>query len=190
MYRIRPSVAHRPLEPLGSYPDIEACFFPQNADIKFTPLTYTWGPLDIPEPTAKVNFYQGIKTMGGHGDPTVKEGLAVHMYAANASMGNEAFCNNDGDMLIIPQVGRLDVQTELGRLMVRVGEICVIQAGMRFKVDLPDGQAHGYIQEIFGHHYELPELGPIGSNGMAHPRDFEVPVASFDIDDSKWKGGL
>jgi homogentisate 1,2-dioxygenase len=110
------------------------------------------------------------------------------VYAANASMVNEAFCNNDGNMLIIPQQGRLDIQTELGRMMVRPGEICVIQAGLRFRVSLPDGPVHGYINEIFGGHWELPDLGPIGANGLAHPRDFETPFASFDIDDSAWTG--
>lgn len=112
----------------------------------------------------------------------------MHMYACNASMKNQAFCNNDGDFLILPQVGRLDIQTELGRLMVRPGELCVIQAGLRWKVSLPDGPARGYVHEVFGSHFELPDLGVIGSNGLAHPRDFEYPVAAFDIDDSKWEG--
>jgi homogentisate 1,2-dioxygenase len=67
----------------------------------------------------------------------------VHMYAANASMSKTAFVNNDGDFLIIPQIGRLDIQTELGRMVVRVGDICVIQAGIRFKVNLPDGPSRG-----------------------------------------------
>ena len=124
--------------------------------------------------------------MCGHGDPTQKEGVTVSMYAANASMVNQAFCNNDGNMLIVPQQGRLDIQTEMGRMMVRPGELCVIQAGIRFKVSLPDGPVRGYINEIFGTHWELPELGPIGANGMAHPRDFETPFASFDVDDSAW----
>jgi homogentisate 1,2-dioxygenase len=140
----------------------------------------------MPSDDAKVTFVQGLKTMGGHGDPTQKEGVAVHMYAANASMENEAFVNNDGNMLIIPQKGRLDIQTELGRMMVRPGEICVIQAGLRFRVSLPDGPVHGYINEIFGSHWELPDLGPIGANGLAHPRDFETPFASFDMDDTEW----
>jgi homogentisate 1,2-dioxygenase len=69
----------------------------------------------MPGETESIDFVQGIKTIGGHGDPTNKEGLAVHQYAANASMGNTAFINNDGDFLIIPQIGRLDIQTELGR---------------------------------------------------------------------------
>ncbi|TVY21377.1 Homogentisate 1 [Lachnellula arida] len=187
MYRIRPTVAHYPLEPMDATPDLEACFSPQNPNVQYTSLAYCWGPLPMPSEFERVSFVEGIKTMGGHGDPTTKEGLAVHMYAANVSMSKTAFVNNDGDFLIIPQIGRLDIQTELGRMVVGVGEVCVIQAGMRFSVSLLDGPVHGYIHEVFGSHFELPELGPIGSNGMAHQRDFEIPSASFDIDSSKWR---
>lgn len=146
-----------------------------------------WDAFSFPESSNSVDFIQGWKTISGHGDPASKEGLAVHIYTTNSSMTNKAFCNNDGDLLIVPQEGRLDIQTEFGRMMVRSGELVVIQAGMRFTVTLPDGTARGYIQEIFGSHYELPELGPVGSNGMALPRDFETPTASFDIDQSKWE---
>jgi homogentisate 1,2-dioxygenase len=108
-----------------------------------------------------IDFVDGIKTIAGQGDPTTKEGLAVHIYAANVSMRNRAFCSSDGDMLLMPQVGRLDIQTEFGRLvlllssnrvelansqlsmMVRPGELAVIQAGIRFKVKLPDGPVRG-----------------------------------------------
>ncbi|RKU48831.1 hypothetical protein DL546_007173 [Coniochaeta pulveracea] len=145
-----------------------------------------WDKFPLPSNTLEVDFVDGLKTIAGHGDPTAKEGLAVHVYLANTSMKKRAFCNNDGDMLILPQEGRLDIQTEFGRLMVRPGELAVIQAGMKFTVRLPDGVGRGYIQEIFGSHYELPELGPVGSNGMAMPRDFEIPVASFDVDQSPW----
>jgi homogentisate 1,2-dioxygenase len=75
-------------------------------------------------------------------------------------------------------------------MMVRPGEICVIQAGLRLRVSLPGGPVHGYINEIFGSHWELPELGPVGVNGLAYPRDFETPFASFDIDDSAWTGNV
>lgn len=44
------------------------------------------------------------------------------------------------------------------------------------------------VQEIFGSHYELPELGPLGANGLANARDFEYPMASFDLDQSPWEG--
>lgn len=167
---------------------IEACFLPSNPNVKFTPLTYEWGPLEMPHDDERITFVQGLKTIGGYGDPTLKEGVAMHMYSCNTSMKNQAFCNNDGDFLILPQKGRLDIQTELGRLMVAPGELCVIQAGLRWKVELPDGTARGYVQEIFGSHFELPDLGVIGSNGLAHPRDFEFPVAAFDMDKSTWEG--
>jgi homogentisate 1,2-dioxygenase len=130
---------------------------------------------------------KGIRTVSGQGDAASKEGLAIHIYSANASMGRRAFCNNDGDFLILPQHGRLNIQTELGWMMVRPGELAVIQAGIRFRVLLPDGPSRGYIQEIFGAHYELPELGPFGSNGMALPQDFESPVASFDVESEEWE---
>ncbi|KAL2828678.1 homogentisate 1,2-dioxygenase [Aspergillus cavernicola] len=186
-YRIRPSVAHTHLKRLPKTPDLEANFSLGNEKIFFTPQDLGWDALSFPSPSNSVDFIQGWKTIGGHGDPASKEGLAVHVYTANAPMANKAFCNNDGDLLIIPQEGRLDIQTEFGRMMVRSGELVVIQAGMRFQVTLPDGIARGYIQEIFGSHYELPELGPLGSNGMAMPRDFETPVANFDIDQSNWE---
>lgn len=101
-------------------------------------------------------------------------------------MERTALSNNDGEFLILPQHGKLNIQTELGWLMVRPGEVVVIPAGIRFRVLLPDGPVRGYIQEVFGTHYELPEFGAVGSNGLALPRDFESPVASFDIDEAPW----
>ncbi|KAL4962872.1 Homogentisate 1,2-dioxygenase [Aspergillus stella-maris] len=184
-YRVRPSVVHGTLSRLPSTPDLEADFNLSNGNVTFTPQDMGWDAFSIPSTSEYIDFTQSWKTIGGHGDPSVKEGLAVHIYAANTSMEKKAFVNNDGDILILPQEGRLDIQTEYGKMMVRPGELVVIQAGMRFKVTLPDGVGRGYIQEIFGSHYELPELGPIGSNGMAMPRDFEIPVASFDIDVDK-----
>ncbi|KAH8646821.1 homogentisate 1,2-dioxygenase [Xylariales sp. PMI_506] len=186
-YRIQPSVVHKPLKRLPKNLDIEAIFSPLNANVEFTPQDLGWDAFLIPDQTQQVDFIDGLKTIAGHGDPTIKEGLAVHMYLANAPMKNRAFCNNDGDMLLVPQQGRLQIQTEFGHLMVRPGELAVIQAGMRFSVTLPDGTGRGYIQEIYGSHYELPELGPVGSNGMALPRDFQYPVASFDVDQSTWQ---
>ncbi|KAF2085525.1 homogentisate 1,2-dioxygenase [Saccharata proteae CBS 121410] len=187
LYRIRPSVAHDPLVKGEQNELLESDFSMSNKKVEFTPTELAWDPFSMPNPEEKIDFIQGIHTIAGHGDPTLREGLAVHMYLANVSMQNKAFCNNDGDMLILPQEGCLDLQTELGRIRVRPGELVVIQAGIRFKVTLPDGgPVRGYIQEIYGTHYELPELGPIGSNGMAMPRDFEIPVASFDIDQSQW----
>lgn len=152
-----------------------------------TPTQVSWHPFEIPPADTKVDFVDGIKTMAGTGGALSHEGLASHIYLANSSMGNKAFVNSDGDMLIVPQQGRLDIQTELGKIFVTPGEIAVVQAGLKFKVGLPDGPSRGYIQELYGAHYELPELGPLGANGMANVRDFEHPVASFDVDQSDWE---
>ncbi|KAG5149349.1 hypothetical protein JHK82_016230 [Glycine max] len=101
-------------------------------------------------------------------------------YNANKSMDNCAFCNADGDFLIVPQQGRLLITTECGRLKVSPGEIAIIPHGFRFSVNLPDGPSRGYVAEIFGTHFQLPDLGPIGANGLASPRDFLVPTAWFE----------
>lgn len=138
----------------------------------------------------------GIVTICGAGDAAMKEGCAVHIYCANKDMENKAFYNSDGDFLIgsicflpsdrsmltfclVPQQGRLDIRTEMGLLEVFPGEICVIPRGVYFSVCLPDGPSRGYINEVYNGHFKLPELGPIGANGLANPRDFQVPVASF-----------
>jgi homogentisate 1,2-dioxygenase len=94
---------------------LESNFFPINPKVHVSPTQLAWHPFDLPPASAKVDFVDGLKTLAGNGDPTLKEGLAIHIYTANASMGNKAFCNNDGDMLILPQQGRLDVQTEFGK---------------------------------------------------------------------------
>ncbi|KAH9849906.1 homogentisate 1,2-dioxygenase [Lenzites betulinus] len=186
LYRVRPSVAHQGFTRLPDNPNLEACFFPLNPKVHFSPTQLAWHPIDIPT-DVKTDFVAGLKTLAGNGDPTLREGLAVHVYTANHSMSNNAFCNNDGDFLILPQQGRLDIQTEVGKMMVRPGELVVIPRGMKYKVGLPDGPSRGYILEIFGSHYELPDLGPLGSHGLANTRDFEYPVASFDIDNSPWE---
>lgn len=187
LYRVRPSVAHQGFKSLPPNPHLESNFLPINPRVHVSPTQLAWRPLDIPPSTTEVDFVDGIKTMAGNGDPTLHEGLAVHIYVANTSMKKRAFCNNDGDMLFMPQQGRLDIQTEFGKMMVRPGELAVIQRGIKFKVLLPDGPSRGYIEEIYGSHYELPELGPVGGHGLANPRDFEFPVASFDLDQSPWE---
>lgn len=122
---------------------VESNFSPLNPNVQYLPSQFAWDPFPLPSPSESIDFVAGLQTIGGQGDSTTKEGLAVHIYAANASMEKKAFCSNDGDMLFLPQQGRLDIQTEYGRMMVRPGELCVIQAGMRFSVQLPDGIARG-----------------------------------------------
>ncbi|KAI5919896.1 homogentisate 1,2-dioxygenase [Camillea tinctor] len=186
-YRIIPSMATGETKKLDTgYQDIESSFIPGNMNVEFVPRGLCWLPFTVPSTNSRVDFVQGIKTIAGNGDSVTKEGLAIHIYTANASMNNRAFCSHDGDMLILPQIGRLDIKTEMGNMMVRPGELVVIQAGIKFQVNLPDGPSRGYIQEVFGSHYELPDMGPLGSNGMALPRNFEFPIASFDEDLSEW----
>ncbi|KAF5349996.1 hypothetical protein D9756_009226 [Leucocoprinus leucothites] len=209
LYRIRPSVAHQGFTRLPDNPDMESSFLSLNPKVHVSPTQLAWYPFKLPPDSEKVDFVEGLKTLAGGGDSTLREGLAIHMYLANASMDKKAFCNGDGDMLILPQQGRLDIQTEFGKMMVRPGELCVIQRGMNFKVILPDGPSRGCgctsfsgtllpslrvitppspdIQEVFGTHYTLPDLGPVGGNGLADPRDFETPIACFEIDQSSWE---
>jgi homogentisate 1,2-dioxygenase len=140
----------------------------------------------LPKDNEKVDFVEGLKTLAGSGDPTLREGIATHIYTCNTSMSKRAFVNSDGDLLIVPQQGALDIQTEFGPLYVQPGEICVIQRGQRCRISLPDGPSRGYILEIWGSNFELPELGPLGANGLANKRDFLYPKAAFEITEEHW----
>lgn len=126
-----------------------------------------------------MDWVDGLRTMAGNGDPTAKSGLVIHMYNCNRSMVDTAMYNSDGDFLIVPQVGTLHIQTEMGFLEVAPKEIVVIQRGIRFRVAV-DGPSRGYVLELYNGHFQLPDLGPIGSNGLANPRDFLFPVAAYE----------
>lgn len=66
------------------------------------------------------------------------------------------------------------------RLHVRVGEIFVIQRGMKFSVHLLGSDARGWITEVFGSHFKLPDRGLVGSNGLADARHIAVPTAWYE----------
>jgi homogentisate 1,2-dioxygenase len=119
--------------------------------------------------------------VAGAGNPSLKNGIGIYVYAMGRSMpSTEAFYSADGDFLIVPQEGELDIRTELGMLYVRPSEIAVIPRGVRFNIALPKGGARGYILETYtANHFELPELGPIGSSGLANARDFQAPIAAY-----------
>ncbi|XP_037910814.1 homogentisate 1,2-dioxygenase isoform X2 [Hermetia illucens] len=154
-----------------------------------------WNPFEIPT-SGKIDFVQGLHTVCGAGDARSRHGIAIHVYLCNSSMENKAMYNSDGDFLIVPQQGILDIKTEFGRLKIAPNQICVIQQGIRFSVDV-NGPTRGYILEVYDNHFKLPDLGPIGANGLANPRDFETPTAWFEdkeVDEykiiSKFQGAL
>ena len=106
--------------------------------------------------------------------------MAVHLYAANASMHDRYFVDSDGELLFVPELNAVILHTELGPLRVSPGEIAVVPRGIRFRVELPDEFARGYLCENFGASFTLPERGPIGANGLANERDFKYPHAAFE----------
>ncbi|XP_017076235.2 homogentisate 1,2-dioxygenase isoform X1 [Drosophila eugracilis] len=181
LYRKLPSAVHFPFQPFKG-----AKFFRQNWDEQPpNPNQLRWKPFDLPPKDGKpVDFVDGLHTVCGAGDPRSRHGLAIHIYSCNISMDNSAFYNSDGDFLIVPQQGVLDITTEFGRMSVAPNEICVIPQGIRFAVKV-DSPSRGYILEVYDGHFVLPDLGPIGANGLANPRDFETPVAWFDDQDVK-----
>ncbi|KAM0205064.1 hypothetical protein ACHAPA_008617 [Fusarium lateritium] len=182
MYRARPSAAHLGYKDIETKSDIENCFLSLNKAVETLPQQAEWSPFPLPRDKDQVDFTDGLHALAGSGDPNLREGIALYVFAFNTSMPNKAYCNADGDYLIVAQLGNLDIQTEMGRLFVQPGEICVIPRGVRFRVNLStDTQvARGYITEIWGSTWELPDLGPIGGHGLANPRDFLFPVAYID----------
>ncbi|MCX4160273.1 MULTISPECIES: homogentisate 1,2-dioxygenase [Paraburkholderia] len=180
LYRIRPAAMHRPFTPLPPSPSHPAGRLVANFhEVPPTPPNQLrWNPL--PMPTAPTDFIDGWVTMAGNGSAESMNGCAIHLYAANRSMQDRYFYSGDGELLIVPQQGRLAIATELGQLDIEPFEIAVIPRGVRFTVTLPDGEARGYICENFGALLRLPDLGPIGSNGLANPRDFLTPHAAYE----------
>ena len=180
LYRIRPAAMHEPFERIddggvvGAFDDVET-----------SPNQLRWNPLPMPdEPT---DFIEGLVTMAGSGGARAQTGAAAHVYAANRSMQHRAFYDADGELLIVPQLGRQRFVTELGTIDAEPQELVVIPRGVRFRLELLDREARGYVCENFGANFRLPDLGPIGANGLANPRDFLTPVAGFeDVDGPHW----
>lgn len=172
LYRIRPAAVH------GSFVPLDAPRLVSRFDNAAPPNQLRWSPL--PMPTVPTDFIDGWVTMAGNGSAEAMTGCAVHLYAANQSMAGRYFYNADAELLIVPQLGRLRIATELGVLDVEPQEIAVIPRGVRFQVTLPDGEARGYLCENFGALLQLPDMGPIGSNGLANPRDFLTPTAQYE----------
>ena len=174
VYRIMPSAAHPPFARIGDGALRSAPF----DEIEPDPNRLRWDPL--PWPAGPVDFIDGLYTVAGNGDTRTRNGMAVHLYAATSSMNGRYFVDSDGELLFVPQLGPVVLHTELGPLRVAPGEIAVVPRGIRFRVDLPDGQARGYLCENYGAAFTLPERGPVGANGLANERDFLAPTAAFE----------
>ena len=173
LYRIRPAAMH------GTFALLEHDGFHNDFDTgPVTPDQLRWNPLPLPD--APTDFIDGLLTVAGNGAASAGVGIGIHLYAANRDMQGRFFYDADVELLIVPQQGRLHIETELGVLDVEPQEIAVIPRGIRFRVALPDGEARGYVCENFGAFMRLPDLGPIGSNGLANPRDFLTPNAAFE----------
>jgi len=176
LYRIQPTCKHKPFVSATKHrwnvvSDFSHC--------NINPNQLRWMPFQIPSDAT--DFIEGLNTVGGAGNPITKVGYAIHVYACNQSMDdNKAFVNSDGDFLFVPQQGSLRIRTEFGFLLVPPGEIAVIQRGITFSVQV-EGCSRGYICEVYEDHFILPELGPIGANGLANARDFKIPTASFEV---------
>jgi homogentisate 1,2-dioxygenase len=175
-YRIRPSVRHTgrfqetPVPHWRSAPDI----VPGVVSLG----QFRWDP--VPMPKEPATFVTGMRTMSTAGDVNTQVGLAIHAYAANADMTDDYFYSADSELLVVPQVGRLDIYTELGRMEVEPLETALIPRGMGVRIALPDGEARGFVCENYGQKFTLPERGPIGANCLSNPRDFKTPVAAYE----------
>ncbi|MEV6795882.1 homogentisate 1,2-dioxygenase [Streptomyces sp. NPDC051320] len=174
LYRIRPSAAHPPFVRID------------NGTVRCAPFTETapdpnrlrWNPL--PEPAPGTDFLAGLWTLGGNGDAACRTGMAVHLYHANSAMTDRVFSDSDGELLIVPEQGGLLIRTEFGLLRAEPGHVALIPRGVRFRVELLDDSVRGYVCENYGRPFQLPDLGPIGANGLAHARDFLAPVAAYE----------
>jgi homogentisate 1,2-dioxygenase len=174
LYRLRPTASHPAFKPYQGAPLLRSGPFDE---LPPTPNRLRWDPLPIPEEST--DFVDGLVTYAGNGDVATGAGVGIHLYAANRSMATRALQNADGELLIVPQQGGLTIVTELGRIHITPLQIALIPRGLRFRVELK-GPSRGYICENYGQPFRLPDLGPIGANGLANPRDFETPVAWYE----------
>jgi homogentisate 1,2-dioxygenase len=181
LYRLRPTADHRPFTAYDGAP----LFAAAPGATPLAPNRLRWDPpADLP---ADADFVDGLATMLHAGEPHALEGVAIHLYRASRSMERRVFVCADGELLIVPQQGALQIDSELGRVSVAPGSAALIPRGLKFRVAVPDGEARGYVAENYGQPFRLPDLGPIGANGLANPRDFETPVAWFEDRDEEFE---
>jgi homogentisate 1,2-dioxygenase len=173
LYRIRPAAVHGTFRALP-----EAALGGRFDAVATPPNRLRWSAAAVPRRAPDV--IAGLATICGNGSPDAHSGCGIHWYVANRSMQERFFYDADGELLIVPQQGALRLATELGVMEVAPLEIAVIPRGLRFRVELLGAAARGYVCENFGAPLRLPDLGPIGANGLANPRDFLTPAAAYE----------
>ncbi|HEU4459557.1 MAG TPA: homogentisate 1,2-dioxygenase [Methylibium sp.] len=178
LYRRRPSVVAAAYRPYEQPHWLSGAQQAMRSGGVLPPEPLRWAPFELP--SAPLDFVDGLRTVAANGDVEMHTGIAAHVYLFNRPMAKRALVNADGEMLLVPQQGRLAIRTELGVLEVKPGEIALLPRGMLFRVDGLDGPSRGYVCENHGAPFRLPELGPIGSNGLANARDFLAPVAAYE----------
>ena len=189
LYKLRPSAMHAPFKRIANGLLRSGPF----EEAETPPNRLRWDPLPVPSKPA--DFLDGLLTVAGSGDAASQSGIAVHVYRANRPMQDRYFYCADGELMFVPQQGAIELFTELGRLEVAPGEIAVVPRGVKFKV-LVNGATRGYVCENYGVPFRLPELGPIGAQGLAQVRHFLAPVAAFEEKSgkcevvAKFMGGL
>ena len=177
IYKILPSATHQPFD---VQPEEQVVLSRPDQKLNFTPTQVRWSPFDVDE---SLDWVQSMHLLAAAGDPATRTGLGLNIFTAGQSMDPKtAYFSTDGDLLILLQQGVLDIRTELGYILVRQNEICIIPRGIRYNVSLPEGPIRGYALELYQGNFTLPDLGPLGSFGLANTRDFQIPQASFDED--------
>jgi homogentisate 1,2-dioxygenase len=186
LYKIAPSVVHDEFLTYNHqhiYPEAYS-------DCVTPPTQQRWLPL--PMPTTPTTFVNGLIPWAFNGNPNSHTGAAIYLYTCNTNMSDEFFSNADGELLIVPEQGGLRLATEFGVLEINPNEIAVIPRGVKFSVALLTAEqtttvtARGYVLENYGAPFILPELGPIGANGLANPRHFLYPTAAFNKQTGKF----
>ena len=172
LYRLRPSAMHAPFRRIEDGKLRTASC----REAECPPNRLRWAPLALPQ--APTDFLEGLATLATGGDARMQVGAGAHVYVANRSM-RRLFYSVDGELLIVPQQGRIVLATEFGRLAAEPGELATVPRGVKFRVEV-GGPVRGYVCENYGAPLRLPDLGPIGANGLASPRDFLAPCAAFE----------
>jgi homogentisate 1,2-dioxygenase len=179
VYRRHPSVNHGSFEPMGSQ-DFSALLSSPFEKSTLSPNQMRWDPRPLCLAHEKVSFFNSLQTICGNGSTEQQFGLTVNLYSCTFESPNRYFYSADGEWVFLPDTGTLKISTEMGLMEVSPLEVAVVPRGIKFKIEIQKGPARGYLIENYGRPFRLPELGPIGANGLANPRHFQVPMASVE----------